>query len=272
MLFRSVEIITGITHKSLIKPIGKMVDYIYENSSKIFVSSHSFIDSINCRGVDKSKIEYWPQYAEDFYIPIKKEHSDKVEIPDDGVINFLFAGNIGLAQGLDILPKVAKELKKNKLKVRFNIIGDGRYKNELISQILSRDVFDYFNLIERKEAKEIPYYAAKADFMLISLSSNRIFSMTLPAKTQSCLACGKPILAIGEGELHKLITQSKAGLVSNPNDINKLYENIIEITNMNDIALHEMSVASRVYYDENFDKKLLMNKMNNWLNLGGKYV
>ena len=45
----------------------------------------------------------------------------------------MFTGNIGDAQGLDILPNVAVMLKNNGLqdKIRFIIVGDGRNKEQL---------------------------------------------------------------------------------------------------------------------------------------------
>src|SRR5699024_7610951 len=103
--------------------IGKMVDYIYRECMKIFTTSESFVESIHSRGVALNKIEYWPQYAEDFYLPKMKKNI--AEIADRDAFNIIFAGNIGTAQGLDILPKVAEILKgKTKKKIQFNIVGD----------------------------------------------------------------------------------------------------------------------------------------------------
>ena len=69
----NVEIITGITNKKIIGAIGKMVDYIYARCTKIFTTSNSFVTSIESRGVPIEKIEYWPQYAEDFYKPLNNK-------------------------------------------------------------------------------------------------------------------------------------------------------------------------------------------------------
>lgn len=100
----NVEIITGIKNKLIIGGIGRMVDYIYKRCTKIFTTSKSFIDSIEKRGVPREKIEYWPQYAEDFYKPL-----DNTNIPEisEEVFNVIFTGNIGESQGLDILPETA---------------------------------------------------------------------------------------------------------------------------------------------------------------------
>ena len=113
----NVEIITGIKNKTIMNMIGKMVDYIYKNCSKIFTTSESFKSSINKRGISIDKIEYWPQYAEDFYQPMTAYHK-----PQNSIFNIVFAGNIGNAQGLDILPKVAKNLKQSQTAKRVKLI------------------------------------------------------------------------------------------------------------------------------------------------------
>ena len=77
----NVEIVAGIKNKSVLKFIGNMVDYIYARCSMIFTTSKSFIDSIHDRGVPLSKLEYWPQYTEEYYVPMEK--TDVPEMNDD---------------------------------------------------------------------------------------------------------------------------------------------------------------------------------------------
>ena len=85
---------------------------------------------------------------------------------------------------------------------------------------------EYFNFIERKPAEEIPAYLAAADALLITLSKSKVFSITIPAKTQSCLACGRPILASVDGEVQEIIKRAHAGLVSDSEDIEGFVNNI----------------------------------------------
>ena len=61
----NVETVTGIRNPLIIKPIDKMVDYIYKNTDEIFATSPSFVESICNRKVrvNRKKVHYWPQYA-----------------------------------------------------------------------------------------------------------------------------------------------------------------------------------------------------------------
>ena len=260
---QNVEIITGIHSKFIIGPISKMVNYIYKHCDKIFISSKSFkkdiCSRIECgsRSADE-KIIYWPQYAEDFYKPLSD--APQKDIPQDGVFNIVFAGNIGYAQGLGILVDVAKQLQEKDLLVRFNIIGDGRFKSELVGRIKKVGIERYFNFIDRKPAEEIPEYFFFADALLICLSKSDVFSMTIPAKTQSCMACGKPILVSADGEVQEIIRDSGSGLASDAEDIDGLVKNITDIANMSQQELNQLGENALHYSQEYFNKYALIEQ------------
>jgi len=248
------EILSGIKNKTIVGMIGKMVDYIYSRCSTIFVTSRSFITSIAERGVPKEKIKYWPQYAEEFYMPL--EISSISEIPKDDLFNIIFTGNIGASQGLDILPKTAMILKKNNpdIKVRFNIVGDGRYKKTLIDMINTNDVEKMFNFI--------PKFMAVCDAAFLSLTDSPLFAMTIPAKLQSYMACGIPIIASADGETVRIIREANAGICNSAGDAEKLAENIIMLISKPLEDLDALGYNARKYFCDNFDKKKLMNKMD----------
>ena len=265
----NVEIITGITNKKIIGGIGKMVDYIYSGCTKIFTTSNSFVTSIESRGVPIEKIEYWPQYAEDFYKPLNKMSEHKIiikEIPNDDVFNIIFAGNIGTAQGLDILPKTASLIKDKKLnrKIRFNIVGDGRYKEFLIKLVEESNLTDMFNFIPKQPATRIPEFMAASDAAFLCLTGGPLFSKTIPAKLQSYMACGIPILASADGETDKIVKDSDSGLCSPAGDATMLAEIIVELSDETNGRLVELGINARSYYDDNFNKQELLSRIDKY--------
>lgn len=254
----NVEIVTGIHSQAVLKPIGKMVDYIYKNCDEIFATSPSFVKAICKRGVKEEKVHYWPQYAEDFYQPVERKMV--TEIPDEDVFKIIFTGNIGYAQGLDILPKAAEILKQKKCKVKFYIVGDGRYKEELLKEISLRSLEDMFVVIDRQPAERIPELMAACDAAFLSFMDSPLFEMTIPAKMQSYMACGMPIVASASGEAERVIEESGCGVCSPIGNVPALVEKIKEMIACSD--LKRMSYAARKYYDENFEKKQLMDEIN----------
>lgn len=262
----NVEIVTGVKNRFFLNSIGSMVDYIYKNSNRIFTSSQSFVDAIHDRGVSKSKIEFWPQYAEDHYLPLIKERVTVPEIVEDEYFNIIFAGNVGTAQGLGILPKVALLLQSKGIKVRFNIVGDGRFKETLVQMVRENEVEDMFNFIEKQPATRISEFMAVCDATLISLSKSKVFSITLPAKTQSCLACGLPVIVSADGEIQDVIKKANAGVCSDAGDVDELAENIKRLVVMPADKLDEMSRNALAYYNLYFNKEKLLNRADEWFN------
>ncbi|WP_333673703.1 glycosyltransferase family 4 protein [Streptococcus parasuis] len=260
----NVEIVAGITNKKILNAIGVMVDYIYKRCDRIFTSSESFIQAIVDRGTKREKLEFWPQYAEDYYKPVDKGNANIPEIPNDDIFNIIFAGNIGFAQGLDVLPEAAKILKETNIKVRFNIVGDGRFKETLKAKVEESQVTDYFNFIDKQPATRIPEFMAVSDATLISLSKSKVFSITLPAKTQSCLACGVPVIVSADGEIQDVINKADAGVCSDAGDAKGLAENINKLVNMSAEKHKDMAQNAVDYYQKYFDKETLLDRMDQW--------
>lgn len=251
----NVEIVTGIHNKVVIDPISKMVDYIYKNCDKIFATSPSFVKEIQKRiKGSENKVIYWPQYAEEFYVPTEAKSS---LISQDVLLNITFAGNIGIAQGLEILPKTAKLLKARNIKVRFNIVGDGRNKDNLLLHIKENEVEEYFNLIGWQPATDIPDILAASDAAFLSFANNSLFAMTIPAKLQSYMACGIPIIASVCGETERIIKEAECGFVSKIGDCDALAEVIIKFLNLSDDERMTMKKNAIEYYNYNFNKSKL---------------
>lgn len=256
----AVETVTGIHNPFIIKPLDTMVRYIYKHCDKIFCTSPSFVRDICKRGVDKKKVYYWPQYAEEFYQPSEKHSVPEIE--DDDSFKIIFTGNIGYAQGLDTIPKAAKILKSKGANVKFYIVGDGRYKQELIKEISYAGVEDMVLLIGRHPAKRIPEFLACCDVAYVSFMNDSLFSKTIPAKVQSYMACGMPVLAASEGETNRIVQKADCGLCSRIGDEVSLAENVEKMMSMELAELERMGKNAREFCNRYFSKKVLMDKMD----------
>lgn len=264
----NVVAITNLKNKWLMKPIDAMVNYIYKHSNLILTSSQSFVESISKRNVNKTKIMYWPQYAEDIYKK-KLKNNTKVEVEEFNEKTFVFAGNIGEAQGLEILVDAAGILIKESIKIKFIIIGDGRGKKELINKIKNEQVLDYFYFIDRQPAELIPYYLAKFDFALVTLTKSEIFNQTIPAKIQSLMACGKPLIVSADGECQTIVAESQSGFFSDAGDVSALVSNIKYAVTLSNAAITALGNNSHEYYLENFEKSMLVDKFEHIIRTQG---
>lgn len=255
----NVITVTGISNPAVIKPIDKMVDYIYKNADEIFATSPSFVDAICNRRVpvDRKKVHYWPQYAEEFYHPCDKKAVD--EIPDDNSFKVIFTGNIGTAQGLQILPATAELLKDEN--VKFVMVGDGRYLEEFNNEVERRTVKNQFVMVPRQPAERIPELLSACDAAFLSFQDDPLWTKTIPAKLQSYMACGMPVIAAAQGATERVIAEADCGVCS---AIGNAEELSLKIKEMMKSDLEGMGQRSRKYFEEHFDKQMLMNQMEEY--------
>lgn len=256
----NVETVTGIRNRAIIAPIDRMVDKIYRETDTIFTTSPSFVEAIVNRKhpVPRSKVHYWPQYAEDFYRPMEPQKIEGIE--DDDCYKIAFTGNIGTAQGLDVLPKAAELLKDEK--VKFIIVGDGRYQAEFERQIKQFGVQDKFVMIPRVPAERVPEILSACDAGFISFNRTPLWKNTIPAKLQSYMACGKAIIASASGETKRIISEAECGICTEIGDAEALADGIRIMMKKDSV---EMGRLARTFFLAKFDKKKLMDEMEGYI-------
>ena len=275
----NVEIVTGIKSRLVIGPIDRMVDKIYAACDEIFVTSPSFVRAVIGRKkpVPGNKVHYWPQYAEEFYRIVDQKAAcsniqtkltlDKKSTEDllDGkTFKMAFTGNIGYAQGLQILPEAAKLLKEVK-NIKFVIVGDGRYKSKLLEEIKQSGVEDKFIIIDRQPPEMVPDILTLCDAAYISFMDTELFTWTIPAKVQSYMACGMPIIASASGETKRIIEEADCGRCVPIGDAKALAETVKEIANTGQADRDQYGSNSRGYFEEHFTKKKLMDEFEPYL-------
>lgn len=241
----NLEVVGGIHNRFVLNHYQKVSDKIYKNCARIFATSPSFVESIRKRVKNKEKVSYLPQYAEDFYKPLNRK--PVIEIPNDDRLKIIFTGNIGEAQGLDILPKIARKVDSS---ICFILVGEGRYKDRLIKE--TADVKSKFIFLDKQPAERIPELLSACDVAFLSFKDNSLFEKTIPAKLQSYMACGMPILAVASGETKRIIFEAKCGLCCEPGNAEDIVNGIKVFFDPSKLKLYGKN--SREYYKKHFIK------------------
>ncbi|HAF85449.1 MAG TPA: hypothetical protein DCG32_03600 [Sphaerochaeta sp.] len=223
------------------------------------------METIAQRGVPAEKLLFWPQYAEEFYQPIERDSLDQALLAPDTRLTLTFTGNIGLAQGLDILIPVSLLLQEQGIPVRFVLIGDGSDKERLVALVSKNKLEDWFVCIERQPAQCIPELLSASDAALVILKKSPIFSKTIPAKVQSYLACGIPILVSADGEVQQVVSEAKVGFISDAEDAQGLFKAIVSFSKLSSEERLEMGKQARLYSDTMFSKEILIDQLEDVL-------
>ena len=256
----SVQAAGGTGNGFILRRIGKVVDKVYRESDHILVSSHSYIEAIAKRGVNREKIGYWPQYAEDFYAPVKVAAVDPVRTLLPQGFLLLFTGNLGMAQGLEVVLEAAERL-RDMPEIKWVFVGNGRAKEGLQKKAKAMGLENSVFFLDAVPATDIPKLLALAEGGLLALKSDFLFDLILPGKVPSYLACGKPIIASVRGESAEAIEKSGAGLVCPPSDgaaLAEIAEAFYRLPKADRLAMQN---KARAYFLQNFEKRHLLDQL-----------
>lgn len=249
----NIVAVTGMTNSIIIGLVNKMVNYIYRHCDLILTASPSFVSKIQERIKDKDKVRYWPQYS------TVNKTDEEVSIYNKDYFNIVFTGNIGEAQGIDLAIVTAKVLKNKK--ICWHFVGEGRSKEKLEKLVNEYEINDRVKFHGFHPEKEIPKYLKGADAALLILKPNPVFEMTIPAKLQTYLACGVPILGCVSGEGKRIIEESKAGIVSEDISVDGLVKVCNQFIELPNDLLNEYKERSYCYGKSNFNKNKLISKL-----------
>lgn len=258
----TLEAVGGIKSKSVLWAIEKIVRFIYNNCSIVLGQSKSFIKSIQTHCDYPDKVHYFPSWAEalpnfsgdspiDFAAEINR---------DEESFNILFAGNIADAQDMPSILSAATILRDEK-HIKWIIVGDGRRFEWLQSEVKRLKLEENFLLLGRFPLERMPSFFAHAGALLVSLKKDPVFSMTIPAKLQTYLMTGIPILGMLDGEGAKIIEESNAGLccrASDPTGLATTAKKMSQFTRRKSIMLGQNGIK---YSKKEFDRTMLMNRL-----------
>jgi len=101
--------------------------------------------------------------------------------------------------------------------------------------------------------------------MLASLKKNFAFELTVPAKLQTYMASRKPVISLLSGEGNQIVQKSNCGFSVPSGDSKLLSEAVFKMSTLSKNELDHLANNGFQYYRENFDKEMLLNKLESTL-------
>lgn len=111
----------------------------------------------------------------------------------------------------------------------------------------------------------MPAYFAAADALLVTLRGDPVFSLTVPSKIQSYLACGRPIIAAIDGEGASIVAESGAGVSCAAEDADQLAAAALALYRMPAAQREAMGRKGRTYFEANFEREMLIDRLQRWM-------
>jgi colanic acid biosynthesis glycosyl transferase WcaI len=218
-----------LTNPTVIRLSRWMERLVYNKAIAVTVLSEGFRRNLLAKGVPTDKLHVIPNFVDvDFIRPLPKDNSfsRRHGLHDRFVV--MYAGNIGLSQGLETLLGAARSLQDlDDLQVL--IVGNGSAKQGLEIQAQAMGLTNVeFLPFQPREA--LPNMYATADVSLVLLKQG-IGAESVPSKAYTILASGRPLIAAvdEQAETRRMIAEAQCGITVPPQEAQTLADAIRQL-------------------------------------------
>jgi colanic acid biosynthesis glycosyl transferase WcaI len=238
---------TGMIRSEIVlRLIDRWCNFIYSMANQIVVVTPGFRRALINRGVCELKLNLIYNWCND--ATLHSSEKQQVNRADDGPFRVLFAGTMGLAQGLDSVLEAARICAASAPRAEFVFIGGGVERERLELRAAEMKLSNV-RFLPRRPMSEMGHVLSTADVLLVHLKNDPLFQITIPSKTSAYLAVGKPILMAVRGDAAALVERSGGGVVCEPEDPASIATAVAELASASPEQLAAMGRAGRKFYE-----------------------
>ena len=235
-------------NKAVLGILNGICGWIYRGADQLTVLSPGFKQELINRGVTPEKIEVSYNWCDETSIGTKVSPVDSIKPTEfTGKFVVLFAGAMGLAQGLDTVLDCARLCREAPPDVQFVLIGGGVDRSRL-QQRAEEMGLDNVIFLPPRSMETMGEIFALADALLVHLKDDPLFRITIPSKTQAYLYTGKPIIMAMRGDAADLVRDAGAGMLCEPENPRAMMNAIKTLYEMPAIERKKMGEAGHRYY------------------------
>ncbi len=226
----------------------RFIDFLVKRYYGLFDAficvSDGVSETIKLRTADKKPVRTVFNWAISEGQEEPKESSFQLEKMEDRV-NLVYAGNIGVHQGLEsLVPSFLTIVDKQP--IAFHFIGSGTSEEVLRSKLAGSPYIKFYGRVSPEEANMA---MNQADALFLNLKDSSGYEHIIPSKLQGYFYADKPILAGVKGEARKILVNSKMGLAYNPGDVESFVGGVEEF--VENFTKYKNNTGSN-FYQNNF--------------------
>ncbi|MBJ7398268.1 MAG: glycosyltransferase family 4 protein [Ilumatobacteraceae bacterium] len=245
-IFPDAAIETGaITNKKIISFASWLERTSYKCSDSVVLLSDDLANNVQSKLEQKfhKRVKVIPNFVDTQAItPMSRMTKYRTELRIDDALVVMYAGNVGFSQSLEMLVSAARELPQ----LIFVINGEGAARESLkksahgLSNVRFGDYQDVSRLSE---------VLATGDIHVVPLKRG-LGSVSVPSKTYSILASGRPVLAAVDldTEVPRILAAADAGVCVEP-DNSAAFISALRAMTLDPKTLSEMGERGRKWVE-----------------------
>ena len=246
-----------VRDSSVLAWVAGIVRFIYRHTAMLLVQSRAFESPVAALAPGKPVVYYPNSVDAAFCAP------STVAVPDvpglgDG-FSVMFAGNVGSAQAVEVMIEAAALLKDHP-DICFVVLGHGSRWEWMCQEIAARNLTNV-HLPGRFPVEMMPGFMQKASVLLVTLTNQPIFAMTVPNKLQAYMATGKPVVACLNGEGARVVLEAGAGLAVTAEDAPGLADAVLRLYRMTPAERDQMGLNGQHYFKAHYDHDSLVDQL-----------
>ena len=229
-IYPDVAIRLGVlTNPRAIALFQRLERFVYAKSAAVSVISHSFRRNLLAKDVPEAKVHVIPNFVDlDFIQPVARQNAFSSAQGLNDCFVLLFAGNIGLSQGLEYLLTAAQLLQHHE-NICLLIVGNGTAKPALVAQAEAQKLTNV-RFLPYQPHESVANMYGTADICLVPLRHG-IAQESVPSKVLSILGAARPLIAAvdRDSDTAQLIQDARCGLRVEPEDPQQLANAVLQL-------------------------------------------
>jgi len=238
-------------HSILLRFLNIWCRGVYRRASHLATLSPGIKAELVNRGVPEKNISViYNWYDETNMGDAECAESIAADLGGEADFVVMFAGTMGVMQGLHSVLDAAECLMTMAPRIKFVFVGGGVDRDRLAHSAADRRLGNV-SFLQRQPPERINAILQKADVLLVHLKDAPLFRITIPSKIQAYLAAGKPILLGVRGDSAEIIRKSGAGIEVTPENPKSIVQGILQFYRMTGEERKHMGRKARKYYEQN---------------------
>jgi len=245
-IFPDAAIETGaITNKKIISFASWLERTSYKCSDSVVLLSDDLANNVQSKLEQKfhKRVKVIPNFVDTQAItPMSRMTKYRTELRIDDALVVMYAGNVGFSQSLEMLVSAARELPQ----LIFVINGEGAARESLKK---SANGLSNVRFGDYQDVSRLSEVLATGDIHVVPLKRG-LGSVSVPSKTYSILASGRPVLAAVDldTEVPRILAAADAGVCVEP-DNSAAFISALRAMTLDPKTLSEMGERGRKWVE-----------------------